>query len=153
MNLEELKPRNALFGALLVIGLLIFAVGCGDGRPTRVPVSGKVTIDGKPLEYGSIAFLASSGGRPGGSSLGKDGSYAVTMYTSKDGLIPGKYKVTVSGVDWFSDKAGRWHAPKRYKDPETSGLTKEITVETDQLNIDLTWEGDEHSEPWVEKSR
>jgi len=137
--------------SLLTVGLLTLPVGCDDGRPSRVPVSGQVTVDGKPLEFGTIAFFAGGGGRPGGATLAEGGRYSVSMYELNDGLAPGKYSVTVSAVDWFSEAAGRWHAPKRYKDAGTSGLEVEITEETTDLNFDLTWEGDKHSEPWVEK--
>src|SRR2546423_15364544 len=34
---------------IVLIGALAACVGCGDGRPARVPVSGIVLIDGQPL--------------------------------------------------------------------------------------------------------
>ena len=138
-----------LFG-LILVAMGLSTLGC-DGRPSRVPVSGQVTVDGKPLEFGTIAFYPSAGGRPGGASLAEGGSYSITMYEKNDGLPPGKYSVTVAAANWISDDACRWHSPKRYQDVQTSGLTAEIKSEDTLLNFDLTWEGDPHSEPWVEK--
>ena len=43
----------------IVLFMLFFAVavGCGDGRPARVPVAGRVLIDGKPFERGYVRFV------------------------------------------------------------------------------------------------
>ena len=143
------RPTDMPF-SLILVAVGLSTLGC-DGRPSRVPVSGQVTIDGKPLEFGTIAFYPSAGGRPGGATLAKDGSYSITMYETNDGLPPGKYSVTVAAANWISDDACRWHSPKRYQNPKQSGLTAEIKNEDTSVNFDLTWEGDAHSEPWVEK--
>lgn len=46
--------------SLLAVGLLVpMLLGCGAEKPTgpdRYPVSGTVTLDGKPLESGRISF-------------------------------------------------------------------------------------------------
>ena len=147
------RPFSQLLVVVLSIGVVALAVGCGDGRPARVRVSGQITVDGKPLDFGSIAFYPDAGGRPGGAQMESGGNYSVTMYELNDGLPPGSYSVSVSAVDVFSDRACRWHAPKRYQDPETSGLTAEIKNKSIPINFDLTWEGDDHDEPWVEESR
>ena len=140
-----------IFAACL--SLIVFA-GCGDGRGVRVPVSGKVTIDGAPLAFGSVLFEPLEGGennRPGGGALESDGTFRVSAYTAFDGLPPGSYRVAITGTEHISDTSQRWHAPKKYSQPGTSGLTAEIEEETDQLNFDLSWEGEETSEPFVEK--
>ena len=140
-------------GLLSLICLTMVLSGCGDGRPSRVKVSGHVTVEGKPLEVGGISFYPIPEGRMGGGAIGKDGIYSTTMYKENDGLPPGSYAVAVNAVQIVNDTTQRWHAPKKYSDPETAGLTVEITEETDAMDIDLTWEGDDHSGPWVEKLR
>ena len=148
------KPAfNRISGAFVGLALMtivLVVAGC-DRRPARVPVSGQVTVDGKPLEFGSITFYAVAGGRPGGASLAEGGSYSVTMHDPNDGLPPGKYTVTVAAADWVSDKACRWHAPKHYQDAKTSGLTAEIKNKATTMNFNLTWKGDSHGKSWVEK--
>ncbi|MCE9567832.1 MAG: hypothetical protein K8U57_38020 [Planctomycetes bacterium] len=47
--------RTASIMAFLVLASIIS--GCGPGVPTPVPVHGKVTLDGKPLAEGQIAFV------------------------------------------------------------------------------------------------
>ena len=144
---------NSIYGVLGLISLLCFAfllTGC-NGRPSRVKVSGKVTCDGKPVEFGGVAFKPVGGGRRAGGGIESGGSYTVTMYEKSDGIPVGKYTVTISSAETLNPRSIRWHAPKRYAKHETSELTVEITKATSELNFDLTWDGDEHSEPWIEK--
>ena len=158
-NTDRTTPRAGKLASHhlshVFVGLILMVVGFGttgcDGLPARVPVSGKVTVGGEALKCGSITFYATAGGRPGGATLAEDGSYSVTMYKPDDGLPPGTYTVTVAAADWVSDKACRWHAPKRYQNAKTSGLVAEIGGEATTLDFDLTWEGDPHKKPWVEK--
>ena len=127
---------------------LIVLAGCGDGRGVRVPVSGTVTIDGAPLAFGSILFEPLAGGennRSGGGALESDGTFRVSAYTAFDGLPPGQYRVAITGTEPLSDTARRWHAPKKYSDPASSGLTADIEESTDQLNYELSWSGEELS--------
>ena len=45
------------FASLLFLILpLVVAGGCGDGRGVRIPISGVVTVDGQPLQHGSVTF-------------------------------------------------------------------------------------------------
>ena len=129
--------------------------GCGDGRGVRVPVSGAVTIDGQPLAFGQIMFMPVVNGennRPGGGSLNSDGSYRVSAYTAFDGLPPGQYKVAITGTEPISDDSQRWHAPKKYANVATSGLTADIEEATEELRFELSWKGEKPAEPFVEKN-
>ena len=138
---------------LLCLACFVFVAGCnGDGRPTRVKVSGKVTVDGIPVTAGGVSFKPVEGGRPGGGAIQQDGSYNVTMYRKNDGLPLGSYKVAVTGVEVINDSSQRWLAPKKYASHDTSGYVIEITEETADMNFDLSWEGDDHSAPWVERN-
>ncbi|HTQ40412.1 MAG TPA: hypothetical protein VMJ32_15410 [Pirellulales bacterium] len=119
---------------------LIATMGCGDGRPVRVPVSGHVLIDGKPLAYGYVTFApkdsrASSGG------LDKDGKFVLSCFESGDGAVTGKHRVTVVSHEPIGAEILKWHAPKKYADFDSSGLTQEITGPTDSITINLTWDG------------
>jgi len=88
------------FAGFLVLAL----VGCGpadDIGPT-LPVSGTVSIDGKPLEEGAVLFVAddSKGNKAKVScqSAVKSGSFTLTSQSttfSKPGAPPGWYKVTI----------------------------------------------------------
>jgi len=88
MAQKYLAHGAAVLWALAVLGL----PGC-SGTDGRVSVSGKVTLDGSPLEDGLINFRPASG-TAANSAGGKitDGSYELP---AGSGLKPGKYQVTV----------------------------------------------------------
>ena len=144
---------NSIYGFLGLFPLVCFAfllTGC-DGRPTRVKVSGHITCDGKPIEHGGYTFKPVAGGRIAGGGMEEGGAYTVTMYEKGDGMPVGTYSVSINATEKLNPRTIRWHAPQKYADLETSGLTVEITESTSDLNFDLTWDGDKHSEPWIEK--
>lgn len=144
--------RFALFIQCTVIGCWAVAMsGCGDGRPARVPITGRVTIEGQSLNYGSISFKPKAGGRAGGGAIEEGGVFSITMYTVNDGLPPGKYDVAISAIQPIDEDSQRWLAPQRYADFKTSGLFADINEEGNPLEFDLSWKGDRHSAPWVEE--
>ena len=125
----------------LFISLLIAGVaGCSDGRPTRVPVSGQVLIDGKPLTRGDVRFI-SAVGRAAQGSLDNEGRFHLTCYEENDGALLGTHKVSITSAVGMGPHATRWFAPKKYSDCRTSGLTQEIAGPTDDLVINITWAG------------
>jgi hypothetical protein len=81
----------------------MLTVGCAGGggeeeNYTLVPVTGKVLLDGKPLEGASITFNAADGNKPatdGGDVTGVDGSFSA-KYRNRSGLAPGNYKITIN---------------------------------------------------------
>ncbi|HKB41884.1 MAG TPA: hypothetical protein VKD72_35990 [Gemmataceae bacterium] len=90
-----------LLGSCLVAGL----AGCADSATKRYAVSGEVKWQGKPLDQGSITFLAEDPALgSGGGALIKDGQYSIP---ANQGLLPGRYKVAVSSAD-----------PKKAVDPD-----------------------------------
>jgi len=132
--------------AVLTVTLL---AGCGDGRPERVPVSGQVLIDGKPLTYGYVKFVK-RGSRPAGGYVDEQGRFKLSCYVRDDGAIPGTYQVEVNAGESLSGTQRKWHAPKKYARYDASGLTQEITEATDSVVINLTWDG---GKPFTERAR
>lgn len=121
--------------------------GCADGRPRRVPVSGRVTTDGAPLKHGSVLFVPDEG-RPAGGALDSDGRFTLTCFEKDDGVIPGRYRVQIKGTEPMGEVAQRWHAPMKYSKAATSGIEYDISGGTDSILIELTWDG---GKPFVEK--
>jgi hypothetical protein len=144
------KSRPTTTWHLLTLSsvLLVGAIGCGDGRPTRVAVSGNVMIDGVPITRGSIKFVPEKG-RPSSGDIGPDGRFTLTCYDGTDGALPGKHRVQVDANRGISDKKMEIFTPKRYADFRTSGLEVEISKPVDDLRIDLTW-GNEKKGPYIE---
>jgi hypothetical protein len=105
--------------------------GCGDNRG-RVPVTGTVVFDGKPLESGSIRF----GGDQGAAGVGQivNGAFSLNESGSQTGVLPGKYEVLIAS--WIEERGsvrkdgsfspGITRIPLIYLDPAKSGLTAEV---------------------------
>ena len=84
---------SRIAAGLFCASLVSLAVGCGGANPLgRKAVSGNVTLNGSPIENGSIEFspLMEGGTQSGGLISG--GSYAIE---EDQGLAPGKYRVAI----------------------------------------------------------
>ena len=134
------KPWSAAWAGWIAAGILLMQSGCSDGRPERVPVSGRVLIDGEPLKYGSIRFYPQNH-RAASGEIKPDGSFTLTTYEFGDGCVPGVHPVSVNASEWLNSRMQRWHAPKKYYGPATSGLTFEVTGATEDAEIHLSWDG------------
>jgi hypothetical protein len=87
---------------IAAVGCLAMVAGCGGNEEDRValvPVSGTLTLDGKPLEGVIISFVPdASNAKPqtdGGDLTGPGGTFEA-KYRNRNGLAPGKYTVTVA---------------------------------------------------------
>jgi hypothetical protein len=141
--------QRRLLLACLALGALLLA-GCGDGRPKRVPVSGRVLIDGRPLKVGFVQVVP-QGNRPANSALDDEGRFNLSTFEENDGCVLGKHRVAVIGNKSISPTALRWFAPKKYMSAATSGLMIEVNGPRDDVEIDLTWKGSSHDGPFTEQ--
>lgn len=133
---------------ILIVALpILVLVGCGDGRPTRVPVSGQVLIDGQPLKYGFVRFMPANA-RASGARLDENGRFSLTCFEPNDGAVIGTHQVTINAGQMIARDKLKWHAPKKYVAPETAGIQQEIKEPVDNLTINLTWDG---GGPFVEQ--
>jgi hypothetical protein len=131
---------------LLIVVAQSPLVGCSakpyEGKP-RIPLTGKVTYDGKPIDGGTISFIPTDeSNRVSGGPL-IQGAYSVP---EAKGANSGSYRVEV-----------RWPQPtgKKYKDPDTletyseqkesmpkkyntqSELTADVSETKNQFDFDL----------------
>lgn len=137
-----LRTRLVAFSAALGI---VAAVGCNDGRPKRVTVSGTVLLDGEPLTKGSVIFVP-EGGRPSNGKIGPDGRFVLRCFDDDDGALLGVHRVAVAAKEILSESNIKWYAPSRYADYRTSGLSVEITESVDDLVLSLTSKPDGSSD-------
>ncbi len=92
---------NAKVKFLLVVGCFVilgtWLVGCNGGKsgPPTEPVSGTVTLDGKPLAQASVVFAPAGTGQPAVGVTDEAGKYTLTTTNPKDGAVVGSYKITV----------------------------------------------------------
>lgn len=81
---------------LLIFGLVIFLSclnGCGNSNPFgRIPINGAVTLDGIPIESGTIEFSPIAG------KIGSGGKITAGKYSLPldKGLPPGDYIVRIT---------------------------------------------------------
>src|SRR5262245_4547829 len=91
------RPGRCLPAAGLTI-LLAGAAGCG-GKYTPVPVSGVVTLNGKPVEGATVYFYAvgdAKDGRVAQGTTNKEGEFRLSTLGKEDGALPRRYKVVVT---------------------------------------------------------
>ena len=95
---------NRILFALLASVFLI-CCGCKDGKRLdgHYPASGTVTLNGEPLNQGSIAFVpdAGSGGMGRSTSLKPGGTY---IFKDLQALMPGEYTVQIESVRKYNLK-------------------------------------------------
>lgn len=153
---------RAGYRAWIVAGLLLgVAAGCGP-RIVRYPVTGLVTLDGKPVKQASIAFVPEGQGQPGVATTDDEGRFAVHEVRTRDGMRPGAYQVAVFLAELSPrrgvpapdrpDRAGetseeisenrtkivRYVVPERYGVAATSGLTVDVAGPMTDLTFALT---------------
>ncbi len=134
-------PANLRPAFLWFVAALSVATGCGPAAGTLVPVSGKITIQGLPLPFGTITLVPNDDNatkpdtisrrglgaksQPNG-TIGADGSYSL-MTDGKPGAPQGIYKVTIFSIKPSTQEEGMkppvWAASQDYSDASKSGLT------------------------------
>ena len=96
--------KSSMF-ATLILTLSFAASGCGgeavDSGPPRFPISGVVTLDGEPVEYGSLFFVPVDGG-PGTSCMIQSGGFSA----ADPGAVSGAQGVNVEIFDGPPDEDG-----------------------------------------------
>ena len=129
--------RFLLFYSALPVMLLV-CVGCSSGGPEIAQVSGRVTMDGKPLANASVVFIPENG-RPAGARTDADGRYVLNFTEGRRGAIPGKNSVRITTQrETEKDENGKTVVPGS---PETipmeynAASTLEFTVEPKKKNV------------------
>ena len=106
----------------LILGALVLLAGCGSG-PKTVPVSGRVTLDNKPLANATLQFVPVSGEKASElSAVGttnENGEYSLVLNTDSGtkGAVVGKYKVIIMlGAQSEAETKPTFHKqlPERY---------------------------------------
>lgn len=105
---------RTLYCAFSLLPLMWPAVGCSKG-PTlpTVPVSGSVTLDGKPLEGAAVSFTpvpSNPDGKPANGITDAQGTFQLKTYLGgttgqASGAMPGDYVVMVTKYEASSGPA------------------------------------------------
>ncbi len=128
----------------LVVMFLLATFGCEANQKTAA-LSGKITLDGKPITQGSVLFTASGGEKRNAASgdIKADGSYAVQIGQTEK-LIVGEYIAVVVSrepstphPDGGPPTPGALITPEKYGDPQTSGLRYNVRPGENIIDIVL----------------
>lgn len=135
---------RSLLLALLFLALVAAAglgTGCGRKGPVLIPVTGLVTLDGKPLPATVVEFEQEHGLSMATGITGEDGRFTLTTYKIGAGATPGMHRVQLSCR--VSDSPGKtvWHTPKHYAAFDTSGLTAEVSPTQNTFTFELKSQG------------
>jgi hypothetical protein len=126
--------------------LALTAASCSSGGPDIAYVSGRVTMDGKPLPNATVVFVPANG-RPSGATTDEDGNYVLNYTEGRQGAIPGESTVRILTMrDADRDENGQpipgrpETVPARYNSDST--LTFNVEPEKDNVaNFNLTSDG------------
>ncbi len=118
---------------LTAFTLLFMFMGCSSGPTVPTSIQGRITLQKRPINGGTIVFtpdnLRGTVGQTAGGEIFSDGSYTVNPLPGKDSITPGWYKVS-----FLSNGL----SPK-FSAPESSGQVKQIIA--NQVNkIDFNLE-------------
>jgi hypothetical protein len=108
---------------------LAFLAGC-RGAEAPATVQGRVFFRQMPLSRGLIVFCPDetrgSSGPLARAEIQADGTYNLATAEGRE-VQPGWYRVTVAAIDDSSSyAAGRSLLPIKYRDPDLSGLSREV---------------------------
>lgn len=130
---------------LLVTAPIALVVGCGGQRDGLAPVSGTVTLNGKPVTHGHV-FAKPSEGRTAVGRIRPDGTFTLGTDTDSDGAKVGEHTVTLAPprADEGAPPVDAVVPPAKYNSPRTSGLRMVVPPEgLVDYRIDLSATEDE----------
>lgn len=126
---------------ILACAFCCFA-GCSDNG--LAPVSGKVVIDGKPIENAAVLFQPEDGGVPATGVTGPNGEFTLST-GGIPGAALGKNSVSVAKsvaaqpnrkIEESEIVPTKLETPVKYASPKTSGIT--IDVKRGMPPVELT---------------
>ncbi len=135
-----------------IVAMVVVAVaGCSGGASPKtmanlVPVQGMVTLDGEPLDHGTVGF-APINEKTGQPAIGhiKNGKFTMLTTVSAAGVVMGKYRVRIESmgepeplVPGKFPKPPASRIPAKYTDTATSGLVVEIDQGMAPVSFELT---------------
>jgi hypothetical protein len=92
-----MKYYACLLTLIFVIGPAFGGCSSGTRRPPTYPVTGTVTLQGKPVTGAVVTFVPTAEkGEAASAITDSEGKYALTTWQAGDGARPGEYRVKVS---------------------------------------------------------
>ena len=142
----------------VVLLLVVFLAGCADSQ--KATVTGKVTLDGKVLDHGSVVFWSGDQEqiKSAAGDITENGTYTVQIGQSGK-MYSGEYQVEVSARGPSSPNPyggpptpGELITPEHYADTETSGLRYNIRPGNNTIDIVLVTDSQDAQDESAESS-
>jgi hypothetical protein len=101
--------RWAFYGCLIVFAMVFASCGRDPRLPELVPVSGTVTLGGRPLSGALVRFLpvGETRGSAAGGRTDAEGKYRLYSNRAEEGTAVGEYRVTIEMVPGGDPAADR----------------------------------------------
>lgn len=107
------------------MALLTMTLGCGKAGIGTVPVTGKVLMNGQPLEGATVVFNPNGQGRASSGTTDAAGVFKLTTETNGDGALPGDYQIAVTKYEG-----------KGIPMPDTSNMSPEEAMDAQYRALD-----------------
>lgn len=117
--------------------MMVLVAGCGKSGPELAPVSGRVTLNGQPLENADISFQPDNAKSPSAARTDKDGHYELGYKRGVLGGIVGQHTVRIKVSPEVVRNAPRI-APRFNTKSE---LRREVKPEQNVFDFDVTTTG------------
>lgn len=136
------------FAALFLTAIAV--IGCSRqandkwtrARPATYPVTGTVSLQGRPIEAAKVQFSTQSAGREyvAFGYTDSSGRFRLRTFRDGDGAVEGDHRVMVEKITWSESKPAETlgdvlpppkeisHLAARYREAESSGLTATVTA-------------------------
>jgi hypothetical protein len=126
--------QGRMWGVMAVIAVL-FASGCGGGGgPSLGTVSGRVTLDGQPLQ-GAVVEFQPAEGRGSFGVTDAQGDYRLSFTEARQGAVLGKHTVRITLDAEDDERKTDANIPARYN--RLSELTAEVQAGSNERNFEL----------------
>src|SRR5687767_7103434 len=112
------RPGKLAVSILVTVGIVLTSCS-NSSRPPTYPVTGIVTLQGKPVAGAAITFVPTAGDGVAASAItDSEGKYALTTWEAGDGARTGEYRVKVS--------------KQEQKTVDPSKMVKNLSIEEEQ---------------------
>ncbi len=138
--------RLAVHFSVVVATLSVLGCSGDDMRQPTYPVTGRVTLDGQPLNNATVVFHALDKSKFKWEELPQartddQGNFKVFTYAVDDGAPAAEYQVGIALLEPVADDGGdqvkhsrpRIKLPAKYSDPKSSGLSAKVPAQATTL--------------------
>lgn len=135
-----ITPVHCAVRILSLASATVLVAACGIGQPKTAPVRGTVTLNGKPLNTGTVTFIPEEANKFASGRIGADGTYELTTFRENDGAVIGGHRITVTAVVVADPNLGPAESllPAKYGSDQTSGLRADVKdIESNSIDLEL----------------